>query len=91
MERILREPEASLTKQYVALLATEGVKIDFADDGIKELAALATRFNRPVPIILGILFATLANHALAALLGMNPWQGNCVDGLASLRPQACVI
>lgn len=48
MERILREPEASLTKQYVALLATEGVKIDFADDGIKELAALATRFNREI-------------------------------------------
>ncbi|MCW3835212.1 TMEM165/GDT1 family protein [Sphingomonas canadensis] len=30
---------------------------------------LATRFRRPVPIILGILAATLANHALAALLG----------------------
>ncbi len=30
---------------------------------------LATRFNRPVPIILGILVATLANHFLAALLG----------------------
>jgi putative Ca2+/H+ antiporter (TMEM165/GDT1 family) len=30
---------------------------------------LAARFRRPLPIILGILFATLANHALAALLG----------------------
>ena len=30
---------------------------------------LATRFKQPVPIILGILFATLANHFLAALLG----------------------
>jgi hypothetical protein len=32
-----------------------------------------------------------STRALAALLGMNPWQGNCVDGLASLRPQARVI
>src|SRR3546814_6220522 len=32
---------------------------------------LATRFKRPVPIIFGILFATLANHALAALLGAS--------------------
>src|SRR3546814_3354679 len=30
---------------------------------------LATRFRKPVPIIFGILAATLANHALAALLG----------------------
>lgn len=48
MERILKEPEASLTKQYVALMATEGVKISFTEDGIKELAALATQFNREV-------------------------------------------
>ncbi|MFO1242800.1 MAG: ATP-dependent protease ATPase subunit HslU [Rickettsiales bacterium] len=48
MERILKEPEASLTKQYVALMQTEGVKITFADDGVKELASLATRFNREI-------------------------------------------
>src|SRR5689334_8028903 len=41
---------------------------------------LATRFRKPLPIILGILFATLANHALAALAGQlaadffsGPW------------------
>ncbi|MCC2603467.1 TMEM165/GDT1 family protein [Sphingopyxis yananensis] len=32
---------------------------------------LATRFRKPVPIILGILFATIANHALAALVGVK--------------------
>ena len=32
---------------------------------------LAARFRRPVPIVLGILFATLANHALAAWLGAS--------------------
>ena len=30
---------------------------------------LATRFQRPIPIILGILVATLTNHTLAALVG----------------------
>lgn len=48
MLRILTEPEASLTKQYVALMSTEGAAVSFADDGVKELAALATRFNREV-------------------------------------------
>ena len=38
---------------------------------------LATRFRKPVPIILGILVATLANHALAAWVGMSvaDWLG----------------
>ncbi|MGC7969997.1 HslU--HslV peptidase ATPase subunit, partial [Salmonella enterica] len=37
-ERILTGTDACLTKQYEALLATEGVKIEFADSGIKRLA-----------------------------------------------------
>ena len=48
MARILTEPEASLTKQYVALLDTEDVSVDFADDGVKALAGLATKFNREI-------------------------------------------
>ncbi len=48
MVRILSEPETSLTKQYAALLATENVGITFTDDGISELAAVATRVNREV-------------------------------------------
>lgn len=48
MLRILIEPEASLTKQYVALLATEGVTIDFSAEGLNELAKLAIRFNTEV-------------------------------------------
>jgi len=43
--RILREPENSLVKQYVALLATEGVTIDFTDDGVRALARVAARVN----------------------------------------------
>lgn len=48
LARILVEPEASLIKQYVALLATEGVTIDFTDDGIIEIARLATEINDKV-------------------------------------------
>lgn len=43
--RILTEPDASLTNQYVALLATEDVKLDFAVDGIERLANLAWHIN----------------------------------------------
>jgi ATP-dependent HslUV protease ATP-binding subunit HslU len=48
LERILVEPEASLVKQYVALLATEGVTIEFTDDAIAEIARLAADINEKV-------------------------------------------
>ncbi len=48
MARILTEPEASLTKQYVALMDTEKVSVEFAEDGVKALAGLATKFNREI-------------------------------------------
>ena len=44
-ERILIQPDACLTKQYQALLATEGVQIDFAGDGIRRLAEIAYQVN----------------------------------------------
>jgi ATP-dependent HslUV protease ATP-binding subunit HslU len=40
-KRILREPQNALTKQYVALLGTEGVTIEFTDAGIDRLAEVA--------------------------------------------------
>jgi ATP-dependent HslUV protease ATP-binding subunit HslU len=43
--RILTEPEHALTKQYRALLGTDGVEITFTDDGVDEIAALAQRLN----------------------------------------------
>ncbi len=43
--RILSETDASLVKQYTALLETEGVKLDFTDDGIERLAELAFAVN----------------------------------------------
>jgi ATP-dependent HslUV protease ATP-binding subunit HslU len=46
--RILVEPEASLIKQYKALLATEGVALDFAEEAIDEIANLAEEINTAV-------------------------------------------
>jgi ATP-dependent HslUV protease ATP-binding subunit HslU len=46
--RILSDTRASLTEQYRALLATEGVTIDFADDGIRALAKIAAEVNSQV-------------------------------------------
>ncbi len=43
--RILTEPDASLTNQYIGLLETEGVKLEFSKDGIERLADLAWRIN----------------------------------------------
>ncbi|MCL2346013.1 MAG: ATP-dependent protease ATPase subunit HslU [Desulfobulbus sp.] len=44
-ERILIQTDACLTKQYQALLATEGVTVDFAADGIRRLAEIAYQVN----------------------------------------------
>src|SRR5262245_64692989 len=46
--RILTEPEASLIKQYVALMATEGVTLDFSADGVDALADIAAQVNSTV-------------------------------------------
>lgn len=43
--RILTEPDASLTLQYTALLETEGVKLQFSEDGIKRIAEIAWEVN----------------------------------------------
>ncbi len=43
--RILTEPNASLTEQYVALMKTEGVDVTFSDDGIRRIAEAAWQVN----------------------------------------------
>ncbi len=48
LRRILTEPEASLIKQYVALMATEGVTLDFAPDAIDAIADVAVAVNSSV-------------------------------------------
>ena len=43
--RILTEPKASLTEQYTALMATEGVTLEFGDDAVKRIAEIAWQVN----------------------------------------------
>jgi len=46
--RILTEPEASLIKQYKALMATEDVTLDFTTDGIAEIATISAEVNASI-------------------------------------------
>ncbi|MEM1276289.1 MAG: ATP-dependent protease ATPase subunit HslU [Pseudomonadota bacterium] len=46
--RILTETDNSLTKQYVAMMATEGVTVEFSDDGVAALAKIAAEVNAQV-------------------------------------------
>jgi len=65
------------------LVSTFSVALGETGDKTQLLALLlAARFKKPLPIILGILFATLANHTLAGLLGN--WVQSTVDA-SSLR------
>ena len=43
--RILTEPQASLTEQYTALMATEGVELKFTEDGVRRIAEIAWQVN----------------------------------------------
>ena len=43
--KILTTPQNALIKQYAALLATDGVEVEFAEDGIKEIAKIASEVN----------------------------------------------
>jgi len=43
--RILTEPDASLTQQYVALMSTEGVSLRFAEDAVLRIAEVAFKVN----------------------------------------------
>ena len=48
LKRILREPEASLIRQYCALMETENVRLDFTEDGIDAIADIAAEVNNMV-------------------------------------------
>ena len=46
--RILTEPEASLIKQYSALLETEGIRLEFSEEGVAALAGIAVQINSAI-------------------------------------------
>ncbi|RKX39665.1 MAG: HslU--HslV peptidase ATPase subunit, partial [Thermotogae bacterium] len=45
-KRILTDPENAITKQYQALLSTEGIELVFTEDGIEEIAKISYRLNQ---------------------------------------------
>ena len=64
LRRILTEPEASLIKQYSALLATEGVTLDVPEDGVDALADAAAEVNAGVENIGARRLATIMETVL---------------------------
>jgi ATP-dependent HslUV protease ATP-binding subunit HslU len=77
-ERILTEPDASLTEQYQALLDTEGVTINFGTDGIERIAEIAWHVNERTENIGARRLHTVMERLLETLsfeasdLGTNP-------------------
>ncbi len=65
--RILRDPENALTRQYQALLATDGVRVKFTEDGIARLAKLAAEVNARTEDIGARRLYTLLEHVLEAV------------------------
>ncbi len=64
LRRILTEPEHSLLKQYVSLLGTEGVTLDFADSAIDAVAQLAADINERIENIGARRLATVMEKLL---------------------------
>ena len=62
--RILTEPETALTKQYSALLSTEGVTVEFTDDSVAEIARLAVEVNSTTENIGARRLSTLLERLL---------------------------
>ena len=67
-KRILTETDASLTEQYQALLATEGVKIEFSESGIAKMAEIAFNVNEKTENIGARRLYTVVERLLAELL-----------------------
>ncbi|MDQ6994335.1 MAG: ATP-dependent protease ATPase subunit HslU [Mariprofundaceae bacterium] len=62
--RILVEPEAALSKQYIRLLDTEDIEVIFDDDGIAEIARIAVQVNEKTENIGARRLHTLLEHVL---------------------------
>jgi ATP-dependent HslUV protease ATP-binding subunit HslU len=65
--RILTEPENALTKQYIALMATEGIELIFEDAAIEEMASIAVEVNQRTEEIGARRLHTVMERVLDAL------------------------
>jgi len=69
--RILTEPEASLIKQYTALMATENVTLEFTDNGIAEIARVSAEVNAKVENIGARRLQTVMERLLDDIRGVG--------------------
>ncbi len=93
LRRILTEPEASLVKQYVAMLATEDVTLAFAEDGIDALADVAAEVNASVENIGARRLQTVMERVLEDVSYAAPDKGGetvTIDG-AYVRARTSTI
>jgi hypothetical protein len=88
MRRILTEPEASLIKQYVALLQTEGVTLDITDDAIDALADVAVAVNSTVENIGARRLQTVMERVLDEISFAAPDRMARPSGRRRLRAEA---
>jgi len=70
--KILTIPQNALTKQYQAMLASEGIKLDFSDDAIEEIAKLAAEVNATVENIGARRLQTILSSVLEEILYVVP-------------------
>jgi ATP-dependent HslUV protease ATP-binding subunit HslU len=70
--RILTEPKASLTKQYSALLETEGVRLEFAPDALREMAEFAFKVNEQTENIGARRLQTIMERVLEDISFLAP-------------------
>lgn len=70
--KILTMPQNALIKQYTALLETEGIKLEFSEDGIREIAKIATHVNEQVENIGARRLHTIMTTLLEELLFEAP-------------------
>lgn len=70
--RILTEPKSSLTKQYVALMETEGIQVTFSDDAIDALASFAYEVNQSTQNIGARRLYTIMERLLEELSFESP-------------------
>jgi ATP-dependent HslUV protease ATP-binding subunit HslU len=75
LKRILTEPEASLIKQYVALMQTEDVEIEFSDDAIDALADIAVDLNGSIENIGARRLQTVMERVLDEISFSAPDKG----------------
>ncbi len=76
LRRILSEPENALTLQYTALMATEGVEVEYTDEALDRIAAIAAEVNERTEDIGARRLQTVMEHLMEEVSYHSPtWRG----------------